>query len=87
MSANQNLVTVKVNIPGDAENREATFPVSDENIEGFINYLGKCKIEGFNLRTLVARNKYGAGGMPVEAKRAQLLAKLAALDAAEESAA
>lgn len=82
MAANENIITVKANHPNpDVDNVEVTFPVSDENWESFISYLGKAKIEGLELRTLTPRNRYGAAGMPVEVKREKLLAQLAALEA------
>lgn len=80
MAANENLITVKVIHPDpDVDNREITFPVSDENWETFNSYVSKAKIDGFTMRTLTPRNRYGAAGMPIEVKREKLLAQLAEL--------
>lgn len=81
MAVNENLVTVKIAHPDpDVNNTEATMPV--DQYEDFVGYVNKYKGEGFSLRTLNPRNKYGAKGMPTDVKIAKLLEQLEALQAA-----
>lgn len=85
MSVNENLVTVKIAHPDpDVNNTEATMPV--DQYEDFVGYVNKYKGEGFTLRTLNPRNKYGAAGMPIDVKREKLLAQLAELEKLEAAA-
>lgn len=88
MSVNENLITVKANHPDpDVDNVEVTIPNTAENWDTLVSYLGKCKIDGLNLRTLTPRNRYGAAGMPVDVKIAKLMQQLEQLQALQESAA
>lgn len=78
MAANENIVSAVIKHPdADTDNTEVTVPV--EQYEDFVAYVGKYKGEGFTLRALTPRNRYGSAGMPIEVKREKLLAQLAEL--------
>jgi len=78
MARNTEIVKVHLSVPGEPNNWEITFPYSPTAVESLVGFASD---NGFTVRELVPRNKYGAAGMPVADKIAKAEAELAALKA------